>query len=146
MGTWSVWNSTYRDFRLNRWSFNAAWQGRYGHHWRGLCDSNGRCCTFSQHSTFTLVAPSQLLQQRHSFAAHCTVTQANKIGTYMVALAAADNAVPFYVAFPSTTIDWRRRDGRAEIPIEQRNAHELAHVRGMDIESGKAVEVRPQQF
>lgn len=63
----------------------------------------------------------------------------------MVALAAADNAVPFYVAFPSSTIDWRRRDGRAEIPIEQRSAHELAHVRGMDVESGKAVEVRPRQ-
>src|SRR5688500_3126800 len=54
----------------------------------------------------------------------------NKIGTYLKALAAHDNGVPFYVALPSTTIDWTIRDGRASIPIEQRHASELTHLRG----------------
>lgn len=54
----------------------------------------------------------------------------NKIGTYLKALAAQDNGVPFYVALPSTTIDWIIRDGRASIPIEQRHADELTHLRG----------------
>ncbi len=56
---------------------------------------------------------------------------ANKIGTYLKALAARDNAVPFYVALPSSTIDWKLRDGIAEIPIEQRNADEVRFVRGL---------------
>ena len=50
---------------------------------------------------------------------------ANKIGTYLKALAAFDNGVPFYVALPSTTIDWQTRDGVREIPIEERNAEEV---------------------
>ncbi len=56
---------------------------------------------------------------------------ANKIGTYLKALAADDNDVPFYVALPSTTIDWQRCDGVAEIPIEQRSAEEVSHIHGM---------------
>jgi len=55
---------------------------------------------------------------------------ANKIGTYLKALAAHDNGVPFYVALPSTTIDWELRDGIAEISIEERPAEELTLVRG----------------
>lgn len=54
----------------------------------------------------------------------------NKIGTYLKALAARDNAVPFYVALPSPTIDWRVGDGLAEIPIEERAPHETTHVMG----------------
>jgi len=54
----------------------------------------------------------------------------NKIGTYLKALAARDNAVPFYVALPSPTIDWRVGDGLAEIPIEERAPHEITHVTG----------------
>ena len=50
---------------------------------------------------------------------------ANKIGTYLKALAAFDNDVPFYVALPSTTIDWSTADGVAEIPIEERDASEV---------------------
>jgi methylthioribose-1-phosphate isomerase len=50
---------------------------------------------------------------------------ANKIGTYLKALAAKDNDVPFYVALPSSTFDWQIRDGVAEIPIEQRDATEV---------------------
>ena len=47
---------------------------------------------------------------------------ANKIGTYLKALAAKDNDVPFYVALPSSSFDWKMRDGLAEIPIEERGA------------------------
>jgi len=56
---------------------------------------------------------------------------ANKIGTYLKALAAFDNDVPFYVALPSTTIDWTITDGLAEIPIEQRDPKEVSHVHGI---------------
>ncbi len=54
---------------------------------------------------------------------------ANKIGTYLKALAAADNNVPFYVALPSTTIDWSISDGM-QIPIEERDGREVSHVSG----------------
>ena len=54
----------------------------------------------------------------------------NKIGTYLKALAAHDNGVPFYVCLPGSTIDWRAADGRAEIPIEQRDTDEVTDVRG----------------
>jgi methylthioribose-1-phosphate isomerase len=54
----------------------------------------------------------------------------NKIGTYLKALAARDNGVPFYVALPSPTIDFTIADGLAEIPIEQRDAGEVASVTG----------------
>lgn len=55
---------------------------------------------------------------------------ANKIGTYLKAVAARDNGVPFYVALPSSTIDWSIRDGLSEIPIEEREARELRCVQG----------------
>ncbi len=54
----------------------------------------------------------------------------NKIGTYLKALAAHDNNVPFYVALPSPTIDWTVKDGVAEIPIEERDDEEVTHVQG----------------
>ena len=55
----------------------------------------------------------------------------NKIGTYLKALAAHDNNVPFYVALPSSTIDWETKDYN-EIPIEERNADELSYIEGKD--------------
>ena len=55
----------------------------------------------------------------------------NKIGTYLKALAAYDNNVPFYVALPSSTIDWNIKDAK-DIPIEERNSEELSHVEGID--------------
>jgi methylthioribose-1-phosphate isomerase len=55
----------------------------------------------------------------------------NKIGTYLKALAARDNDVPFYVALPSSTFDWKMRDGLKEIPIEQRDATEVTHIEGL---------------
>ncbi|OCJ07985.1 S-methyl-5-thioribose-1-phosphate isomerase [Rhizobium sp. AC44/96] len=54
----------------------------------------------------------------------------NKIGTYLKALAAKDNNVPFYVALPSPTIDWTVHDGVREIPIEERSADEVTFVQG----------------
>ena len=56
---------------------------------------------------------------------------ANKIGTYLKALAAFDNDIPFYVALPSTTIDWTIRDGVCEIPIEERDTTEVSHIYGV---------------
>ncbi len=68
----------------------------------------------------------------------------NKIGTYLKALAAHDNSVPFYVALPSSTIDWRVHDGVAEIPIEERSRREVTHVYGRD-ENGETrfVQISP---
>ena len=65
---------------------------------------------------------------------------ANKIGTYLKALAAFDNRIPFYVALPSTTIDWQTTDGLAGIPIEERDTDEVALCHGMTGE--KRVSVR----
>ena len=64
----------------------------------------------------------------------------NKIGTYLKALAAKDNNVPFYVALPSSTIDWNIKDFK-EIPIEERNSEELSHIEGLD-ETGKVIKVQ----
>ncbi len=64
----------------------------------------------------------------------------NKIGTYLKALAAKDNNIPFYVALPSSTIDWNIKDHK-QIPIEERNSDELSHVEGVDI-NNKLTKVR----
>ena len=56
----------------------------------------------------------------------------NKIGTYLKALAAHDNKVPFYVCLPSPTIDWTVHDGVKEIPIEERSGDEVTHIAGLD--------------
>lgn len=66
---------------------------------------------------------------------------ANKIGTYLKALAANDNNIPFYVALPSTTLDWTIRDGLKEIPIEQRNQDEVRYVVGKSKATGNIDEV-----
>ena len=66
---------------------------------------------------------------------------ANKIGTYLKALAAADNGVPFYVALPSSTFDWDMDDGVAGIPIEERSADEVRYARGLSRKSGEIDEV-----
>jgi methylthioribose-1-phosphate isomerase len=56
---------------------------------------------------------------------------ANKIGTYLKALAAKANGIPFYVALPSSSIDWKMRDGLKEIPIEERSGEEVRHAEGL---------------
>jgi methylthioribose-1-phosphate isomerase len=65
---------------------------------------------------------------------------ANKIGTYLKALAAKDNAVPFYVALPSSSFDWNIRDGVKEIPIEERGSEEVSYADGW--REGEQLEVR----
>ncbi|MGI9170455.1 MAG: S-methyl-5-thioribose-1-phosphate isomerase, partial [Caulobacteraceae bacterium] len=66
---------------------------------------------------------------------------ANKIGTYLKALAAADTGVPFHVAAPSSTIDWPLTDGIAQIPIEERDGREVTHAVGA-LSEGERGEVR----
>lgn len=69
----------------------------------------------------------------------------NKIGTYLKALAAKDNNVPFYVALPSPTIDWTVHDGVRDIPIEARDPREVTHVQGIaDDGSIAQVQVTPK--
>jgi methylthioribose-1-phosphate isomerase len=65
----------------------------------------------------------------------------NKIGTYLKALAARDNNVPFYVALPYSTIDWTIEDGLRQIPIEQRHAAEVTHLAGRT-DAGEVLRVR----
>jgi methylthioribose-1-phosphate isomerase len=68
---------------------------------------------------------------------------ANKIGTYLKALAAKDNGVPFYVALPSSTFDWQLRDGIKEIPIEGRHPDEVRLVQGLNGDGVLSVLVPP---
>ena len=68
----------------------------------------------------------------------------NKVGTYLKALAAKDNNIPFYVALPSSTIDWHLSDSK-NIPIEERNSEELSFVEGLDNEGYlKKVRIYPE--
>jgi len=64
---------------------------------------------------------------------------ANKIGTYLKALAAKDNSIPFYVALPSSTFDWDITNGIADIPIEERDPDEIKYVYGLS--NGKSARV-----
>jgi methylthioribose-1-phosphate isomerase len=70
---------------------------------------------------------------------------ANKIGTYLEALAAKANNVPFYVALPSSSIDWKMRDGLKEIPIEQRSADEVKRADGWLNGQQVAVQISPDE-
>tara|TARA_B100000700_G_scaffold234962_1_gene260484 strand:- start:588 stop:1658 length:1071 start_codon:yes stop_codon:yes gene_type:complete len=69
----------------------------------------------------------------------------NKIGTYLKALAAKDNNVPFYVALPSSTIDWDIKKFK-DIPIEERNSEELSHIEGLDENNNlKKIQIYPKK-
>lgn len=69
----------------------------------------------------------------------------NKIGTYLKALAAFDNGVPFYVAMPTPTLDWSLQDGVREIPIEERGGEEVTHIDGLcDDGQVRRVRLTPQ--
>ena len=69
---------------------------------------------------------------------------ANKIGTYLKALAAYDNQIPFYVALPSSTIDWDIKDGLQEIPIEQRSQEEVTTISGWSDGKLQKVHISPE--
>lgn len=66
----------------------------------------------------------------------------NKVGTYLKALAAHDNGVPFYVGLPSPTIDWTIADGVREIPIEQRDSREVTEITGRNVADGAMATVQ----
>lgn len=66
----------------------------------------------------------------------------NKIGTYLKALAAFDNKVPFYVALPSSSIDWETKEA-TDIPIEERSEHEIKHITGFDGRKVISVQIAP---
>ena len=69
----------------------------------------------------------------------------NKVGTYLKALAAKDNNVPFYVALPSSTIDWNLKNSK-DIPIEERNSEELSHIEGVDEKGNiKKIKIYPNK-
>jgi methylthioribose-1-phosphate isomerase len=89
------------------------------------------------HTVITDNAGGHLMQHGHvdlcivgSDRTTATGDVANKIGTYLKALAARDNDIPFYAALPSSTIDWTLHDGVRDIPIEERSAREVTHVTG----------------
>ena len=69
---------------------------------------------------------------------------ANKIGTYLKALAAKDNNIPFYVALPSSTFDWAISDGVKEIEIEERSADEVKYIQGLCEGEIKTVLITPE--
>lgn len=69
---------------------------------------------------------------------------ANKIGSYLKALAAQDNGIPFYAALPSSTLDWAMRDGVKSIPIEERSPDEVTHIEGWDGEAIRRLRLTPQ--
>ncbi|MEM9929847.1 MAG: S-methyl-5-thioribose-1-phosphate isomerase [Bacteroidota bacterium] len=70
---------------------------------------------------------------------------ANKIGTYLKALAAYDNGVPFYVGLPTSTIDWTICDGLTEIPIEERGGREVTHIYGYADGQTQYVRLTPEE-
>ncbi len=70
---------------------------------------------------------------------------ANKVGTYLKALAAKDNKIPFYVALPSSTFDWSMADGVKEIPIEQRGQEEVKYIQGLCNGEIKRVLLTPER-
>jgi methylthioribose-1-phosphate isomerase len=69
---------------------------------------------------------------------------ANKIGTYLKALAARDNNIPFYVALPSSTFDWDLKDGVKEIPIEERDPDEIRYIEGLARDKATRVLICPE--
>jgi methylthioribose-1-phosphate isomerase len=70
---------------------------------------------------------------------------ANKIGTYLKALAARDNGIPFYVGLPSSSIDWNIRSGVREICIEERNEEEVRFIQGWDGKKIRKVLLTPKK-
>ncbi len=69
---------------------------------------------------------------------------ANKIGTYLKALAAKDNNIPFYVALPSSTFDWKLKNGIKEIPIEERDSDEVRYIQGFDKGKTRNILIPPE--
>jgi len=116
-----VWADETRP--LNQGSRLTAWElGKYGIKHTIITDNAGG--HLMQHGMVDIVITGT---DRSTYKGDV----ANKIGTYLKALAAKDNNIPFYVALPSSTFDWAIRDGVKEIPIEERNPDEVKYVQGL---------------
>ncbi|MBK8504010.1 MAG: S-methyl-5-thioribose-1-phosphate isomerase [Saprospiraceae bacterium] len=106
----------------NQGAYLTAWELReHGVPHTLICDNTGG--HLMQHGMVDLVITGTDRTSRSGDVA-------NKIGTYLKALAAKDNNVPFYVALPSSSFDWNIRNGLKEIPIEMRNEREVKYIRG----------------
>jgi methylthioribose-1-phosphate isomerase len=112
---------------LNQGARLTAWElGKHGVPHTVICDNTGG--HLMQHGMVDMVLVGT------DRTTH-TGDVANKIGTYLKALAAKDNNIPFYVALPSSTFDWVHTDGLAQIEIEERDPDEIRYIQGLD--SGK---------
>jgi methylthioribose-1-phosphate isomerase len=121
---------------LNQGARLTAWElGRYGIHHTVIADNAGG--HLMQHGMVDMVITGT---DRTTY----TGDVANKIGTYLKALAARDNNIPFYVALPSSTFDWTLRDGIQGIPIEARDPDEIRYVQGMNHGKIKDVLITPE--
>ena len=120
---------------LNQGSRLTAWElGKYGLNHTLITDNAGG--HLMQHGLVDMVIVGTDRTTRRGDVA-------NKIGTYLKALAAKDNGIPFYVALPSSTFDWNISDGVVEIPIEERNPDEILYVQGLCKGQVKTVLVPP---
>ena len=121
---------------LNQGARLTAWElGKYGIHHTVIADNAGG--HLMQHGMVDMVITGT---DRTTY----TGDVANKIGTYLKALAAKDNNIPFYVALPSSTFDWTLRDGIKGIPIEARDPDEIRYVQGMNQGKIKNVLITPE--
>ena len=117
---------------LNQGSRLTAWElGKYGIPHTIITDNAGG--HIMQHGMVDIVIVG-------TDRASVTGDVANKIGTYLKALAARHNNIPFYVALPSTTFDWQIKNGLTEIPIEKRDPDEVSYVQGLTSE-GQLIKV-----
>jgi len=120
---------------LNQGARLTAWElGKYGIAHTVITDNAGG--HLMQHGLVDLVIVGT---DRSTY----TGDVANKIGTYLKALAARDNDIPFYVALPSSTFDWRLRDGLKEIPIEERDPDEIRYIQGLGSTGMESVLIPP---
>jgi methylthioribose-1-phosphate isomerase len=120
---------------LNQGARLTAWElGEYGVKHTVITDNSGG--HLMQHGMVDIVIVGT---DRSTY----TGDVANKIGTYLKALAAKDNNIPFYVALPSSTFDWSMRNGIKEIPIEKRDPDEIRYVQGLAGDKTLSVLVPP---
>jgi methylthioribose-1-phosphate isomerase len=121
---------------LNQGARLTAWElGKYGIRHTVITDNAGG--HLMQHGMVDMVITGT---DRTTY----TGDVANKIGTYLKALAARDNNIPFYVALPSSTFDWTLRDGIKEIPIEARDPDEIRYIQGIHKGEIKNVLITPE--
>ena len=120
---------------LNQGARLTAWElGKHGVHHTIICDNAGGYLMQQGKVDLVIVGTDRTT---------ATGDVANKIGTYLKALAANDNSIPFYVALPSSTFDWTLSDGIKEITIEERHPDEIRYVHGLDKDKTTRVLICP---